>query len=67
MESAKAKCLHGELAECKSAYAKLEATATEANHLHTGPLSAMVARCVSQVSSFEDELRGVVVAGHAAY
>ena len=65
-ESAKAKCLHDELTECKSAYENLEAVATEADRLHTGTLSAMEAKYVSQVSSLEDELRSVVMAGRAA-
>ena len=51
-ESAKARCLKDELAECKSDYANLE---------------AMEAKYVSQVSSLEDELQSVVTASCAAY
>ena len=46
-ESAKARCLKDELAECKSEYVNLEAMATEADRLHMGALSAMEANYVS--------------------
>ena len=46
-------------------YANLEAIATKADRLHRGTLSAMEAKYVSQVLSLEDELTGIVVAGHA--
>ena len=65
-ESAKARRLKDELAECKSEYANLEAMATEVDRLHVGTLLAMEVKYVSRVSSLEDELRSVVVAGHAA-
>ena len=67
VESAKARRLKNELAECKSNYANLEAMADEAERLHVGTLSAMEAKYVSQVSSLEDELRSAVAAGRAAY
>ena len=65
-KSAKARCLKDELAECKSEYVNLEAMATEVDRLHVGTLLAMEVKYVSRVSSLEDELRSVVVAGHAA-
>ena len=37
-ESAKARRLKDELAECKSEHANLEAMATEANRIHVGTL-----------------------------
>jgi hypothetical protein len=65
-ESAKARCLKDKLAECKSKDANLEAMATEADRLHAGTLSAMEAKYVSRMSTLEDKLRSIVVAGHAA-
>ena len=65
-ESAKARCLKDELAECKSEYANLEAMAAEVDRLHARTLSAIEAKYVSRMSSLEDELRSIVVAGHAA-
>ena len=66
-ESAKARCLKDELAECKSEYVNLEAMATEAEWLHAWTLSTMEAKYMSQVSSLEDELKSVVMVGHTAY
>jgi len=63
---AKVRRLKNKLTECKSDYANLEAVATEAEWLHAGTLLAMEAKYVSQVSSLEDEHRGVVTAGRAA-
>ena len=65
-ESAKARCLKDELAECKSEYANLEAMAAEDDRLHIGTLSAMEVEYVLRVSSLEDELRSIVAAGRAA-
>ena len=65
-ESAKARCLKDELAECKSAYANLKAMDAEADRLHTRALSTMKAKYASQVSSLEDELWSLVVASHVA-
>ena len=61
-ESAKARCLKDELAECKSDYANLEAMAVEAERLHAETLLAMEAEYVSWVSSFEGDLQSVVAA-----
>ena len=61
-----ARCLNNELTGCKSDHANLEVVATKAECLHAGTLSTMEAKYVSQVSSLEDELRSVVMAGHAA-
>ena len=44
----------------------LEAVAAEAEQVHVGTLFAMEAKYVSQVSSLEYELRGVVMASCAA-
>ena len=65
-ESAKARNLKDELAECKSEYANLEAMAAEVDRLHVGTLSAIEAKYVSRMSSLDDELRSVVAVGHAA-
>jgi hypothetical protein len=65
-ESAKARRLKDELAECKFNYVNLEAVAAKAERLHAGTLSAMEAEYVSWMSSLEDELRSVVAAGRAA-
>ena len=53
-ESAKARCLKNELAECKSDYANLEAVAAEAERLHAGTLLSMEEKYVSQVSSLDE-------------
>jgi len=45
----------------------LEAMTAEAEWMHIGTLLAMEAKYVSRMSSLEDELRSVVVAGRAAY
>jgi hypothetical protein len=65
VESAKARHLKDELAECKSEYANLEAVAAEVEWLHTGTLSTMEAKYMSWVSSLGDERWSVVVAGRA--
>jgi hypothetical protein len=65
-ESAKARRLKVELAKCKSEYANLEAVDAENEWLHAGTLLTMEAKYMSWVSSLEDELRSVVVAGRAA-
>ena len=65
-KSAKARCLKDELAECKSEYVNLEAMATEAEWLHARTLSTMEAKYMLRVSFPKDELRSVVIAGHAA-
>jgi hypothetical protein len=65
-ESAKARRLKDELVECKSRYVNLEAMATEVEWLHTGTLSTMEAKYMSRVSSLEDEVRSIVMAGRAA-
>jgi hypothetical protein len=64
VESAKARCLKDELAECKSEYVNREAA--EAERLHTGTLLTMEVKYMSRVSSLEDKHRSVVLAGRAA-
>ena len=66
-ESAKARRLKDELAECKSEYANLEAMATKVDWLHVGTILAMEAKYMSRVSSLEDKLRSIVTTGYAAY
>jgi len=65
-ESAKARRLKDELAKCKSKYVNLQAMAVEVDRLHAGTLVIMDAKYVSWMSSLEDELRSIVVAGCAA-
>jgi hypothetical protein len=65
-ESAKARHLKDEIAECKSDYVNLEGIAVEVERLHTETLSAVEAKYVSRVSSLEGELQSVVVVGRAA-
>jgi hypothetical protein len=65
-ESAKARHLHDKLAESKSAYASLEVQYVKADCRYAKVLSAMEDGYASQVSSLEDELKGVVTAGRAA-
>jgi hypothetical protein len=56
VESARVSHLEDKLAKCKSDYANLEATAAEAERLHTEILSVAEAKYTSRVSPLEGEL-----------
>ena len=59
------KCLQDTLEESKSAYAGLEAAATNANRMHRETHTAMEEEFVAWASTLKSELHGVVAAGHA--